>query len=91
MEEKQAAASASPRVLMQPYPRLVSWEQYKENVVSPSPVRSSLPPPSLPSSIHLSLSNASSSFSSSKRTTKLGLLLLPLFRPTSDLRSPERT
>ena len=43
MEEKQAASSASPRVLMQPYPRLVSWEQYKENVVSPSPV-----PPSHP-------------------------------------------
>ena len=39
MEEKQAASSASPRVLMQPYPRLVSWEQYKENVVSPSPAR----------------------------------------------------
>ena len=42
MEEKQAASSASPRVLMQPYPRLVSWEQYKENVVSPSPARPSL-------------------------------------------------
>ena len=32
-EEKQAGA-AGQRVLMQPYPRLVSWEQYKENVVS---------------------------------------------------------
>ena len=30
MEDKQAQQ----RVLMQPYPRLVSWEQYKENVVS---------------------------------------------------------
>ena len=85
MEEKQAASSASPRVLMQPYPRLVSWEQYKENVVSPSPARP------FPPSIHMSLSNANSSFSSSKRTTELSLLLLPLFRPTSDLRSPERT
>ena len=31
MEEKQAAAN---RVGMHMQPRLVSWEQYKENVVS---------------------------------------------------------
>ena len=54
MEEKQAASSASPRVLMQPYPRLVSWEQYKENVVSPSIHLSLGPPPT-------SLSNQNSS------------------------------
>ena len=51
----------------------------------------SLSRPSLTPSIHMSLSNANSSFSSSKRTTKFSLLLLLLFRPTSDLRSPERT
>ena len=42
MEEKQAAAQ---RVLMQPYPKLVSWEQYKENVVSLSVSPSLCPPP----------------------------------------------
>ena len=67
MEEKQA--SAAHRVLMQPYPRLVSWEQYKENVVSRSLLSVSVFPsfpPDIPSQ--------SLSFSCSKWTR---LCLLP--------------